>query len=302
MRRILLITNADAGTNDQQAVDAALEVLRKDADVEVAATSDPDELDDVLGKRDGRDVVVAGGDGSLHAVVAALYRRGELAEPSLGLIPLGTGNDFARGVRIPLDPARAAEVATHGRPAHIDILVDDEDGVVVNAVHLGVGADAGREASPWKKRLGKAGYAVGAVIAGFKSDGDRVRVEAGGQVLADGSRRVLQVGIGNGCYVGGGTPLTPDADPTDGQLDVMVSFSVRRRERLLYAVHLKRGTHEQRHDVQTTRTSRVEVSGEPFHCNADGELAGPFGRRRWEIRPGAFTMRLPTEAQADTAD
>ena len=52
--------------------------------------------------------MVAGGDGSLHAVVTALHRRHELAERTLGLIPLGTGNDFARALDIPLDPAEAA--------------------------------------------------------------------------------------------------------------------------------------------------------------------------------------------------
>ena len=101
VERLLLITNADAGTNDEEAVDAALEVLRRAADVEVAATSSPDELEEVLAKRDGRDLVVAGGDGSLHAVVAALHASDDLAGPTVGLIPLGTGNDFARGVRIP---------------------------------------------------------------------------------------------------------------------------------------------------------------------------------------------------------
>ncbi len=302
MQRILFITNGAAGTNEEEAVDAALEVLRRQADVEVAVTSDPDELDDVLGKRDGRDVVIAGGDGSLHAVVAALHSRDELTGPTIGLIPLGTGNDFARGVRIPLDPARAAEVVLDGRHAKIDLIVDDEDNIVVNAVHAGIGAEAGEEAKPWKARLGKPGYAVGAVIAGFKSQGSKVRVTADDQVLADGHRRVLQVGVGNGAFVGGGTPLTPDADPTDGQINVLVSFAVRRRNRLLYAVHLKRGTHDERHDVQTAHATRVEISGHSFSCNADGELAGPMVRRRWELRPGAFSMMLPTSDQAESAD
>jgi YegS/Rv2252/BmrU family lipid kinase len=301
VHRILLITNADAGTNDQEAVDAALEVLRRDADVEVAATSNPDELDDVLGKRDDRDLVVAGGDGSLHAVVAALVARDDLASPVIGLIPLGTGNDFARGVRIPLDPARAAEVAARGRATPVDILVDDEGGVVVNAVHAGIGAEAGEEAKPLKARLGKVGYALGAVIAGFKSQGHHLRVTADGDVVADGHRRVLQVGVGNGCFVGGGTPLTPDADPTDGKLDVLVSFAVRRRERLLYAIHLKRGTHDERHDVRSVRATDVEIAGRSFTCNADGELTDPIRRRRWEIQPAAFTMMLPTDAQAEDA-
>ena len=78
-------------------------MLREHGDVEVAATADQGELDGVLHRRGGRRVVVAGGDGSLHAVVAALHRRNELADAVLGLLPLGTGNDFARGVG---DPAR----------------------------------------------------------------------------------------------------------------------------------------------------------------------------------------------------
>jgi diacylglycerol kinase family enzyme len=82
----------------------------------------------------------------------------------------------------------------------------------------------------------------------------------------------------------------------------MVSFSVRRTTRLLYAVRLKRGTHEERHDVRTTRSTHVEVSGHEFHCNADGELTGPIPRRSWDVLPGAFTMMLPTSAQAETAD
>src|SRR5262245_41107636 len=90
VQRILLITNAAAGGSDQQAVDAALEVLRQHADVQIAATSDQAEVGDVLAKRAGRDVVVAGGDGSLHAVVAALHRSNDLTGPILGLIPLGT--------------------------------------------------------------------------------------------------------------------------------------------------------------------------------------------------------------------
>lgn len=297
--RMLLITNADAGTNDRESVDLALAVLRESAEVEVAETTSLDEIDGVLAKRDGRTVVVAGGDGSLHAVVAALQRRNELDQPTIGLIPLGTGNDLARCVQIPLNPARAARVVAGGLTDRIDILVDEDGGVVVNAVHAGAGADAAREAKRWKKSLGKLGYALGAVIAGFKVQGERLHVLADQQVLANGRRRVLQVGVGNGSYVGGGTALTPVADPTDGQLDVMVSFAVRRKDRLLYAIHLKRGTHEDRHDVHTARASVVEIHGRAFRCNTDGELSGPMRRQRWKVQPQAFTMLVPTQEQAE---
>ena len=68
----------------------------------------------MLHRAGSRRIVVAGGDGSLHAVVAALHRRNDLADAVLGLIPLGTGNDFARCMGIPLDPEEAARVILDG--------------------------------------------------------------------------------------------------------------------------------------------------------------------------------------------
>ena len=108
MDPLLLIANADAGSAETAALDVALGVLREDVDVEVARTGNPGELDGVLHRAGCRRIVVAGGDGSLHAVVTALHRRHELGKRTLGLIPLGTGNDFARTLEIPLDPGEAA--------------------------------------------------------------------------------------------------------------------------------------------------------------------------------------------------
>jgi diacylglycerol kinase (ATP) len=299
MRDIVLIANADAGSHESATVDSAVEVLRRHRHVEVVATSDEAELADVLSRYPGSDVVVAGGDGSLHAVVAALWKRGELARPTLGLVPLGTGNDFARGVGLPLDPEHAADVITNGRATPVDILVDDAGGVVVNVVHAGVGADAGVEARPWKARFGKAGYLVGAVTAAFRTDGTRLRVVADDVVVTDGSRRVLQVALGNGARVGGGFELTPDADPTDGKIDVLVSFAVGPLERLRYGLQLHRGRHDERDDVHTVRATTVSVSGEEFCCDTDGELAGPMRSRQWKVCPRAFTMMLPTRPHTD---
>jgi diacylglycerol kinase (ATP) len=298
VERLLMITNSAAGTADAEAVDEALAVLRgRGLDVEVVATADAGELDAVLDRRDDRRLVIAGGDGSLHAVAAALHRREETAHTTLGLIPLGTGNDFARGVGLPLEPAPAAEIVATAAAQPVDLLVDEGDGVVVNAVHVGVGADAGRAAEPWKARLGKVGYVVGAVIAGFTTDGHRLRVEVDGQVVATGRRRVLQVGVGNGSFVGGGTELAPEADPTDGHADVLMSFAVSPLDRLRYAIRLRRGTHDERHDVRLVEATTVRISGEPFWTNADGELAGPFTDKTWTLVPGALRMTLPSRSR-----
>lgn len=294
MHRALLITNRSAGTSEERSIDEVMAVLRDGGcDVERATCENVADLGGILERRDGRGVVVAGGDGSLHSTVGALHRRGDLDQPVLGLIPLGTGNDFARGCGLPLDAAGAADVILHGRATPIDIFLDDIGGVVVNAVHVGVGADAGREAAPWKERIGRSGYLVGAVLAGFKADGHKLRVLVDGTVIADGRRRVLQVGVSNGPFVGGGAELNPDAIPTDGLADVVVSFSVSPRERLAYGVHLRRGTHHDRDDVRTHKATTVEVAGEAFWCNTDGEVAGPLRDRSWTVRQRAYQLMLP---------
>jgi YegS/Rv2252/BmrU family lipid kinase len=273
-------------------------VLREDADVEVATTSNPGELDGVLHRAGGRSVVVAGGDGSLHAVVTALHRRHELAERTLGLIPLGTGNDFARALGIPLDPAEAAAALVSGKPRRMDLIVDELGGVVVNGVHAGASAQASRRGARWKERLGPygfgiLGYPIGAALASIKPPFVRLRVEADGEVVSDMDKHVLMVAIGNGTSVGGGTELTPDADPADGRLDVMVSMATGPLDRFGYAWQLRKGEHPQRDDVISLRAHQVTISGEDFYLAADGEISGPERRRSWHLDQAAYTMIVP---------
>ena len=295
---LLLITNSEAGGSENEAIAVALEVLRRSADVEVAGTSNPGELDGVLHRAGTRAIVVAGGDGSLHAVVAALHRRHELSERTLALIPLGTGNDFARTLGIPLDPARAAEVVLEGRQRSMDLILDELGNVVVNNVHAGASAQASRRGARWKKRLGTIkigilGYPIGAAMAAVRPPFVRLRIEADGEVVIDMDQHVLMVAVGNGASVGGGTELTPEADPRDGRLDVMVSLATGPIERLAYVWQLRRGEHLERTDVISLRATQVTVSGEDFWLAADGEIDGPERRRSWHLEPNAYTMIVP---------
>ncbi|HEX6246767.1 MAG TPA: diacylglycerol kinase family protein [Nocardioidaceae bacterium] len=294
MEPLLLITNADAGTSDAENVDKALGVLRAATDVEVCATSNPGELDGVLHRRGTRRVVVAGGDGSLHAVVAALHRRQELGDVVLALIPLGTGNDFARGSDIPLEPEEAARLVLDGEVRPVDLIVDCVGNVVVNNVHIGVGAQASRKAHKWKKRLGRVGYPIGALLAAVNPPFVRVRIDVDGEEVADFAHPVLMASVGNGPNVGGGAEITPRADPEDGKMDVMVSFAVGPLSRLGYALHFRRGEHHRREDVAYVRGSTVTVQGQDFYCSADGEVYGPERLRTWHVERGAMQMILPT--------
>jgi diacylglycerol kinase (ATP) len=303
MDPLLVITNSDAGTGDEESLQKALRVLRSHTSVEVQATSNPGELNSALHRAGSRRIVVAGGDGSLHAVVTTLYRRNDLKNAVLGILPLGTGNDFARTNEIPLDIEEAAQVLVSGKPRAMDLVVDEVGEIVVNNVHAGAGAEAGRSGAVWKDRLhaigvgkvnlGKLGYPIGALAAAVNPPFIRVRVEVDGKVIVDLDERILMVAVGNGATVGGGTELTPDADPGDGRVDVMVSRATGSLARFGYGAKLLVGRHPERHDVTYLRGSTVSVSGEAFWCSADGEIYGPERHRTWRVEPAAYSLVVP---------
>jgi diacylglycerol kinase family enzyme len=304
----LVIANARAGSAAREAVDAAADRLRASAPADVVWTETADDLDEVVRRLDGRRVVVAGGDGSLHAVVAALHRQDLRAScGAVGLLPLGTGNDLARTLGLPADAAAAAEVVVSGRDRPLDLIVDDAGGIAVNAVHLGVGADGAATGAQLKSLLGSGAYAVGSAVAavrtrgwalGLEVDGVRVTGEAADNADTDEPERLLMVGLANGRSIGGGTELAPDAQPDDGQMDVVVVGATGPLARLGYGLALRRGRHDAREDVEVLRGRQVMVEatapGEEFPLNADGEVSGPVYRRTWTVEPGAWAVRVPT--------
>ncbi len=293
MKTLLAIANASAGTTDDTSIEAAVATLRTAYDVELARTSSADELDRALASHpDLHGVVVLGGDGSVHAVVAALRGAGRLTDVSVGLVPLGTGNDFAATLGLPDDPALAAGVIVDNEPEPIDLIVDGADNVVVNVAHIGIGAEAAMAARPLKKFLGPVGYVAGALIAsvkGIATPGAKLSITIDGNPLP---RRgsVIQLAVGNGRFVGGGAALLPEADPTDGVLDLMVTYAGRRHRRIAYAWKLSKGVQHEHADVVYRQGTDVAVHGDPLPCTSDGELTEPAADHSWRIEPGAVRM------------
>lgn len=296
MPRLLAIANAEAGSSDDEVIESVVAALRETTEVELVRTSSPDDLTEALSARPDLDgVVVLGGDGSLHAVVSAARSAGRLDQLVIGLVPLGTGNDFAATLAVPPDAVAAARVIATGSTRAIDLIIDADDAVVVNAAHIGIGAEAAAAARPWKKLLGPFGYAVGAAITGLKgltTPGATLRIAVDGKPLR---RRepIIQVAVGNGRYVGGGAPLLPRADPSDGLLDVSVSYTESPRRRIAYAFSVRRGEHHRRDDVVYLRGTTVDVGGDALRCTSDGELTEPSKHHAWHIEPGALTMYVP---------
>jgi len=292
MDTLLAIANAAAGSADDAAVAIAVAALREAYDVEVVTTSTPDELGVALAAHpDLHGVVVLGGDGSLHAVITAL-RKAERLDLTVGLVPLGTGNDFAATLGLPDDPAVAAGVIVADHPEPIDLIIDGNDQVVVNVAHIGLGAEAAIAARPLKKFLGPVGYVAGALIASVKgvaTPGAKLRITVDGDAMMPRGG-VMQLAVGNGRFVGGGAALLPEADPSDGRLDLMVTYAGRRHRRVIYAWKLSKGTQHEHADVVYRQGSTVEVQGDALPCTSDGELTDPTTEHSWRIEPGAIRM------------
>jgi diacylglycerol kinase (ATP) len=256
---MLVVTNELAGRTEADSVAAVVDVLRTGGEaVEVITCHAEDDLERLLDRRAEQTVVVVGGDGSLHTFLRHLWQRGEAADCPVGLVPLGTGNDFARGIGIPIDPVEAAKLIVDGAPRPVDLIVDDDGGVVVNAVHVGAGALAAKAAKPLKPWLRIAAFPIGAILAGATATGWRLRITVDGRVVADGRRRVLMVGVANARTIAGGTAeLGPEASPLDGVADVTVSYAVGPLARIGYALALHKGRHPERADVVHLRADRA---------------------------------------------
>ncbi len=210
----------------------------------------------------------------------------------LALIPLGTGNDLAPGLGIPLDPALAAAAVVDGTPRRLDLIADDQGGVVVNAAHAGLGVRAATVVQGMKDVLGPLAYPLGALVAGVREQGWTLDVEVDGVALARDDEPLLLVGACNGPSIGGGTHLCPVADPTDGLLDVVAVSATGAGARVAFSRALLAGKHLERDDVHHARGREVTITGDPVPHNADGELSDEVDRRTYRLVPSAWSLLL----------
>ncbi|KUG53459.1 hypothetical protein AVL62_01290 [Serinicoccus chungangensis] len=306
-RRVLVLSNSSAGSSEEEIVERVCRELEScsPAGTEVVTPADDEEYAAAVASAVGRVVVVMGGDGSLHRLLQSVHDQDLLGRVgAVGVVPLGTGNDLARGAGIPLDPQAAARVAVAGARTERGLLVDDEGSVVVNVVHAGVAAEATAHAGDVKGVLGKAAYGWGALRAGLTSKGWHLRVSVDGENIADDGRPELMVTLALGSSVGGGTPVAPHARADDGQVEVVVAHGVSPLARVRFALDLRKGRHTQREDVTLTSGREVVVTAErdidAFRVNTDGEVEEQrVARRSWRLLDQGWTLRVPEGSTGD---
>jgi diacylglycerol kinase (ATP) len=214
----------------------------------------------------GTEVVVAcGGDGTLNEVVNGLDGR----NIPLGVVPLGTANDFARQTGIPEDADHAMDVILRRNPVRIDT-ASMNGRRFLNVSTGGVGAEATAETpADFKASLGPLAYAITAIrkLAGDQSRHARF-TSAGFELDVD----FMAFAVGSARVTGGGTMMTPDASVTDGLLDLCVIESMPRRDFARLAMDVRRGEHVGLPGVHYAQLPWLKVVGaEILNVNVDGE-------------------------------
>jgi diacylglycerol kinase (ATP) len=239
----------------------------------------------------GVDALVAlGGDGLVHLALQAVAGT----PTPLGVVPAGTGNDFARMLGVPLaDPMAAVEVVAAGRHRAVDA---GRTGDRWFAGVLGAGFDSvvTERANRMRWPTGRARYDV-AVLAELRTfrpvpfvlelDGRACHTEA------------MLVAVGNGPSYGGGMRICPGADPADGLLDVTVLGPVGRAELLRVLPRVYSGGHVGHPAVTVHRARRVSLAAPGVVAYADGERIGPLPVT-CEVVPAALRVLAPGAAAA----
>jgi diacylglycerol kinase (ATP) len=213
-------------------------------------------------------VIAAGGDGTLNEVVNGVVSAGWAGR--LGLVPLGTANDFASGLGIPQGIEEAFEVAAVGRPEEVD-LARVNDRYFVNVSTGGFGATATEDTPADAKRLlGPWAYVITGVRKFSELRPSRIRFETADGVAYEGE--VMLFAVGNAKQTGGGSLLTPRAEIGDGRLDVLIVPGMPRMDFVALLPDLRAGTHVDNPDVLYFQTGRLRVeASEDVSVNADGE-------------------------------
>lgn len=246
----------------------------------------------------GQLVVAVGGDGMVASLAGTVAALGG----TLGLVPAGRGNDFARMLGLPEDPAGQAEILLSANPRAVDLLTWSAPGreprMVAGSVYAGVDARAAAivDRSHWLPRFAQ--YPVAAVRALLTYRPGRYRVSVDGTVSEYHAATVV---VANSRFYGKGMKIAPAAEVSDGILDVVVIEADTKRALVRALPSVYDGGHVDLPNVHLLRGTRVELSADapaPVPVGGDGEPLGTLPGLHEQpvtvtIAPGALRVLAP---------
>jgi len=240
-------------------------------------------------------VVSVGGDGTINEIVNGLHDAGSMADVLLGIISTGTGSDYIRTIGIPRSHREACRCLTSPRRLTVDLGVVEyvnrgqtAKRLFVNFDSLGFDAEVVKATTQRFKALGALpSYLLGLLTTLVFYQGRRVTLKLDGQAE---ERKVCVILMGNGKYGGGGMLATPDADPMDGLLDVLIIDDLSKPDLLWSLPRVYRGTHLTHPKVTMKRAREIEIRPiQPMSLQADGELIGE-APARFQVLPAALNV------------
>lgn len=294
----LILNGKSAGDDDLRAAVAVLRERGIALDVRVTWEGGDAERYVAEAMADGVDTIVAaGGDGTLSEVATTLAHRAEPADelPTLGLVPLGTANDFATAAGIPVAPLEALALVRGSVAQPIDLLkLEAPDGThwAANLASGGFGTQVTVETDAGlKKMLGGLAYVVTGISKLGRIEPIQARVHGEGFEWRGG---FIALGIGNGRQAGGGQVLCPDAVIDDGRLDVTVVPDLSGEVGRTVGTLITEGKHAALDRVAVrAQLPWIEIESDaPLTLNLDGE---PVQSTHFRIDcvPGRVRMHLP---------
>lgn len=223
------------------------------------------ELTRELIKKGATDIVVMGGDGSIHEVINGFS---DFERVNLGLIPCGTGNDFATALNLPKNPEKAIDLIIDGKPQYTDFMqLPTVRGI--NVVGMGIDVDVLVKYSKLKHK-NKFSYTWCLIKTLLKFDYTDFTAQVDGE---EHFYRSFIVAIANGNMYGGGIPICPIANPTDNKLSFLAVTEIKRSKILGALIKLLKGkilTLNQSKHIDCKKV-KIKVDKTPV-INVDGEL------------------------------
>ncbi|RPE00307.1 lipid kinase YegS [Candidatus Pantoea deserta] len=287
----LLILNGKGAGNEE--LRTAITTLRDEGfDVAVRVTWEKGDGERYVREaiRLGAETVVAGGgDGTINEIATALAAIETSQRPVLGILPLGTANDFATSVGIPTEMEPALRLAVQGKAHVIDLARVNQDRYFINMATGGFGTRITTETpEKLKSALGGVSYFIHGLMRMDTLKPDSCEI-TGPSFHWQGD--ALAIGVGNGRQAGGGQRLCPSALINDGLLDISI---VTAQELLPTLLHSLTSNDENPNIVTAKLTSLHIVSPNEMTFNLDGE---PLSGREFqiEVMPEALSCRLPPQ-------
>jgi diacylglycerol kinase (ATP) len=245
------------------------ECRKRNLDFDLQYTTRPLEATEMAAKSIGsfRNIVAVGGDGTLQEVINGLMD----ADVNVGIIPVGTGNDFVRAVDIPIQPHIALNTIIAGHTKRIDV-GKMNNRIFHNGVGIGFDAWVVDESLKVKYLRGHAVYlyAIFKTLKNYKAPLMELRYNEESFI-----EKLFLITVGNGTSLGGGIKLTPFAKIDDGLLDLNIIEDVNKLKILQNLVKAYSGEHVNMPQVRTDTCKSVVIKSEDgLAVHADGELIG----------------------------